>query len=133
MAERLRQYASTITGRDQLAVKAFADAVEEIPVNLAENAGFDPVDVLVDLRFSHGSGKKGYGLDINTGKAADMMERGVVEPLKVKIQAIKSATAAATLVLRVDDVIAAKVEGLKPKPGQSPHDYTRRPMMPPMM
>lgn len=133
VAERLRQYASTITGRDQLAVKAFADAVEEIPVNLAENAGFDPVDVLVNLRFSHGTGNKGYGLDMKTGKAADMMEEGVVEPLKVKIQAIKSAAAAATLVLRVDDVIAAKVEGLKPKPGQSPHDYTRRPMMPPMM
>lgn len=133
VAERLRQYASTITGRDQLAVRAFAGAVEEIPVNLAENAGFDSVDVLVSLRFSHGAGKKGYGLDIKTGKAADMTEQGVVEPLKVKIQAIKSATAAATLVLRVDDVIAAKVEGLKPKPGQSPHDYTRQPMMPPMM
>jgi thermosome len=133
VAERLRQYASTITGRDQLAVRAFADAVEEIPVNLAENAGFDPIDVLVNLRFSHSTGNKGYGLDMKTGKAADMMEQGVVEPLKVKIQAIKSAAAAATLVLRVDDVIAAKVEGLKPKPGQSPHDYTRRPMMPPMM
>jgi thermosome len=133
VAERLRQYATTITGRDQLAVRAFADAVEEIPVNLAENAGFDSIDVLVGLRSSHGAGNKGYGLDINTGKAADMMAQGVVEPLKVKTQAIKSGTAAATLVLRVDDVIAAKVEGLKPKPGQSPHDYTRRPMMPPMM
>ena len=133
VAERLRQYATTITGRDQLAVRAFADAVEEIPINLAENAGFDSIDVLVGLRSSHGAGNKGYGLDINTGKAADMMAQGVVEPLKVKTQAIKSGTAAATLVLRVDDVIAAKVEGLKPKPGQSPHDYTRRPMMPPMM
>ncbi len=132
VAERLRQYASTITGRDQLAVKAFADAVEEIPFNLAENAGFDPIDVLVRLRSSHGAGERSYGLDINTGKPADMIEAGVVEPLKVKTQAIKSGTAAATLVLRVDDVIAAKVEGLKPKPGQSPHDYTRNPMMPPM-
>jgi len=133
VAERLRQYASTITGRDQLAVKAFADAVEEIPVALAENAGFDPINSLVDLRSSHGAGKKGYGIDMSSGKAVDMMEQGVVEPLRVKTQAIKSATAAATLVLRVDDVIAAKVEGLKPKPGQNPHDYTRRPMMPPMM
>ena len=132
VAEQLRQYASTITGRDQLAVKAFADAVEEIPFNLAENAGFDPIDVLVRLRSSHGAGKGSYGLEMNSGKPADMIEAGVVEPLKVKTQAIKSGTAAATLVLRVDDVIAAKVEGLKPKPGQSPHDYTRNPMMPPM-
>jgi thermosome len=132
VAEKLRQYASTITGRDQLAVKAFADAVEEIPFNLAENAGFDPIDVLVRLRSSHGAGKGSYGLEMNSGKPADMIEAGVVEPLKVKTQAIKSGTAAATLVLRVDDVIAAKVEGLKPKPGQSPHDYTRNPMMPPM-
>ncbi|KQC15959.1 MAG: hypothetical protein APR56_11075 [Methanosaeta sp. SDB] len=87
----------------------------------------------MNLRSSHGAGNKTYGLDIETGKPADMMKQGVVEPLKVKTQAIKSGTAAATLVLRVDDVIAAKVEGLKPKPGQSPHDYTRQPMMPPMM
>ena len=133
VAEKLRQYASTMSGRDQLAVKAFADAVEEIPLNLAENAGFDSIDVLVSLRSSHGAGNKSYGLNIETGKPADMMAQGVVEPLKVKTQAIKSGTAAATLVLRVDDVIAAKVEGLKPKPGQSPHDYTRNPMMPPMM
>lgn len=133
VAEKLRQYASTMSGRDQLAVRAFADAVEEIPLNLAENAGFDSIDALVNLRSSHGAGNKTYGLDIETGKPADMMKQGVVEPLKVKTQAIKSGTAAATLVLRVDDVIAAKVEGLKPKPGQSPHDYTRQPMMPPMM
>jgi len=132
VAEKLRQYASIMTGRDQLAVRAFADAVEEIPLNLAENAGFDSIDALVNLRSSHGSGNKSYGLDIETGKPADMMAQGVVEPLKVKTQAIKSGTAAATLVLRVDDVIAAKVEGLKPKPGQSPHDYTRNPMMPPL-
>ncbi len=132
VAEKLRQYASTMSGRDQLAVKAFADAVEEIPLNLAENAGFDSIDALVNLRSSHGAGNKSYGLNIDTGKPADMMEQGVVEPLKVKTQAIKSGTAAATLVLRVDDVIAAKVEGLKPKPGQSPHDYTRQPMMPPL-
>jgi thermosome len=132
VAEKLRQYATTMTGRDQLAVRAFADAVEEIPLNLAENAGYDSIDALVNLRSSHGAGNKSYGLNIETGKPADMMAQGVVEPLKVKTQAIKSGTAAATLVLRVDDVIAAKVEGLKPKPGQSPHDYTRQPMMPPL-
>ncbi len=120
VAEKLRQYASTITGRDQLAVKAFADAVEEIPFNLAENAGFDPIDVLVRLRSSHGAGKGSYGLEMNSGKPADMIEAGVVEPLKVKTQAIKSGTAAATLVLRVDDVIAAKVEGSSRSPARAP-------------
>ncbi|MGB3921141.1 thermosome subunit alpha [Methanothrix sp.] len=128
VAERLRQYASTLEGREQLAIRAFADAVEAIPFALAENSGFDPVDSLVALRAKLSSGK-GYGLDIKSGQPADMMAQGVVEPLKVKTQAIKSAAEAATMVLRVDDVIAAKREELTPKPGQSPHDYTM-PQMP---
>ncbi|HWQ19315.1 MAG TPA: thermosome subunit alpha [Methanotrichaceae archaeon] len=125
VAEKIRVYASTLSGRDQLAVMAFANAVESIPKILAENAGFDPVDVLVAVRSKHGQGMKNTGVDLITGKPADMLKLGVVEPLKVKTQALKSATEAATMVLRVDDVIASKVEGLKPKPGQSPHDYTR--------
>ncbi|MHC1630784.1 MAG: thermosome subunit alpha [Methanotrichaceae archaeon] len=126
LAEKLRQYASTISGRNQLAVKAFAKAIEEIPVILAENAGLDPIDILVNLRSEHKAGSNSYGLDMHTGEIADMMRLGVVEPLKVKIQAIKSATAVATQILRVDDVIAAKREEMmQPKPGQSPHDYTR--------
>lgn len=124
IAEKLRQHASTMGGRDQLAVEAFAKAIEEIPVALAENAGLDPIDVLVDLRSNH-SKSKNYGLEMHEGKTSDMVKKGVIEPLKVKTQAIKSATDAATMVLRVDDVIAAKVEGLSPGPGQSPHDYTR--------
>ena len=128
VAENLRQFASTLEGREQLAIRAFADAVEAIPFALAENSGFDPVDCLVALRakLSHG---KGYGLDIESGEPADMMAQGVVEPLKVKTQAIKSAAEAATMVLRVDDVIASKREEMAPKPGQSPHDYTM-PQMP---
>ena len=129
VAETLRQYASTMEGREQLAIRAFADAVEAIPFTLAENAGFDPVDCLVALRSQHGQGKKDLGLDIESGKPADMLAKGVVEPLKVKTQAIKSATEAATMVLRVDDVVAAKREEMTPKPGQSPHDYTM-PQMP---
>jgi len=125
VAEKIRVYASTLSGRDQLAVMAYASAVESIPKILAENAGFDPVDVLVAVRSKHGQGMKNTGVDLITGKPADMLSLGVVEPLKVKTQALKSATEAATMVLRVDDVIAAKVEGLKPKPGQSPHDFTR--------
>jgi thermosome len=141
VAERIRQYASTLSGREQLAIRAFADAIEAIPFTLAENAGFDPVDTLVALRSKYGQGLKNYGIDIETGVPADMLAKGVVEPLKVKTQAIKSATEAATMVLRVDDVIAAKREEFKVKPGQSPHDYTRMPPgmmggmggMPPMM
>jgi chaperonin GroEL (HSP60 family) len=127
VAEKIRQYASTLSGREQLAVSAFADSVESIPVALAENAGFDSVRTLVALRAKHQQGLQNYGLNIKTGEPSDMLAGGVVEPLKVKTQAIKSATEAATMILRVDDVIAAKQEGLKPKPGQSPHDYTRPP------
>jgi len=129
VAERLRQYASTLEGREQLAIRAFAEAVESIPLTLAENAGFDPVDTLAGLRAKHGQGMKNYGLNLTTGEPADMLAMGVVEPLKVKTQAIKSAAEAATMVLRVDDVIAAKREEMKAKPGQSPHDYTM-PQMP---
>ncbi len=123
VAENLRQYASTLEGREQLAVRAFADAVESIPLTLAENSGFDPLDSLAALRAKTGQGKA-FGLDMATGQPTDMIAAGIVEPLKVKTQAIKSATEAATMVLRVDDVIAAKREELAPKPGQSPHDYT---------
>jgi thermosome len=142
VAERIRQYASTLSGREQLAIRAFADAIEAIPFTLAENAGYDPVDTLVALRSKYGQGLKNYGINIETGEPADMLAEGVVEPLKVKTQAIKSATEAATMVLRVDDVIAAKREEFKVKPGQNPHDYTRMPPgmggmggmgMPPMM
>ena len=129
VAEKLRQYASTLEGREQLAIRAFAEAVESIPLTLAENAGFDPVDCLAALRAKHGQGMINYGLNIISGEPADMVAQGVVEPLKVKTQAIKSAAEAATMVLRVDDVIAAKREEMKPKPGQSPHDYTM-PQMP---
>ena len=131
VAEKLRQYASTLEGREQLAIRAFADAVESIPLTLAENAGFDPVDSLAALRAKGGLGMKNFGLNLITGEPADMLALGIVEPLKVKTQAIKSATEAATMVLRVDDVIAAKREELAPKPGQSPHDYTMPPMQMP--
>jgi chaperonin GroEL (HSP60 family) len=129
MAEGLRQYASTYQGREQLAINAFASAVESIPKTLAENAGFDAVDSLAGLKSKQGQGFKNFGLNIDSGEPSDMLKAGVVEPLKVKTQAIKSATEAATMVLRVDDVIAAKREERAPKPGQSPHDYTM-PQMP---
>ena len=125
VAENLRQYASNVSGREQLAVMAFSRAMESIPVTLAENGGFNPLDSLVALRAAHQAGQKHSGINMKTGKPEDMLAQGIVEPLKVKTQVLKSATEAATMILRVDDVIAAKREALKPKPGQSPHDYTK--------
>jgi len=107
VALRLREYASSVGGREQLAIESFANALESIPRTLAENAGLDPIDMLVALRSQHEQGKKNAGLDVYRGKVIDMMEAGVVEPLRVKTQAISSATEAAVMILRIDDVIAA--------------------------
>ena len=104
---RLREYAATVGGRGQLAIEAFASAMEIIPRVLAENAGLDPIDMLVDLRAAHEAGKKSFGLDVDAGKPADMLKAGVVEPLRVKTQAISSAAEAAVMILRIDDVIAS--------------------------
>ncbi|KUK44854.1 MAG: thermosome subunit alpha [Methanothrix sp.] len=108
LALRLRAYASTVSGREQLAIEAFADAMEVIPKTLAENAGLDQIDTLVALRSAHEKGMKGAGLDMDTGKPVEMLKLGVVEPLRVKTQAIKSATEVAVMILRIDDVIASK-------------------------
>jgi thermosome len=107
LAMALRDYADSVGGREQLAVEAFADAVEVIPRTLAENAGLDPIDSLVDLRSQHDAGDFGTGLDAYTGEVVNMENDGVVEPLRVKTQAIESATEAAVMLLRIDDVIAA--------------------------
>ncbi|MDS0282814.1 thermosome subunit alpha [Haloarcula onubensis] len=107
LALGLRDYADSVGGREQLAVEAFADAIDVIPRTLAENAGHDPIDSLVDLRSKHDGGDVTSGLDAYTGEVVDMEEDGVVEPLRVKTQAIESATEAAVMILRIDDVIAA--------------------------
>ncbi|MEM2866353.1 MAG: thermosome subunit beta [Candidatus Hadarchaeales archaeon] len=108
LATRLRDYADTVGGREALAVRAFADALEVIPKTLAENAGMDSVDILVELRAKHAKQEgKYYGVDVYNGKIEDMKKLGVVEPLRVKTQAIKSAAEAAIMILRIDDVIAA--------------------------
>nr|WP_089670403.1 thermosome subunit alpha [Halobacterium jilantaiense] len=107
IAMQLRDFADSVGGREQLAVEAFADALEVIPRTLAENAGHDPIDSLVDLRSQHDGGDTAAGLDAYTGEVVDMESDGVVEPLRVKTQAIESATEAATMILRIDDVIAA--------------------------
>jgi len=108
LALRLREYSSTLIGREQLAVAKFADALEVIPRTLAENAGLDPIDILVEMRSQHEKGKNTAGLNVFTGKVVDMWKEGVVEPLRVKVQAINSATEAATMILRIDDVLSSK-------------------------
>jgi chaperonin GroEL (HSP60 family) len=107
VALRLREYAQSVGGREQLAISKFAEALEIIPKTLAESAGIDPVDVIVELISLHGKGKKNYGVDVIHGKISDMFELGVIEPLKIKTQAIKSASESAEMLLRIDDVIAA--------------------------
>ncbi len=115
LARNLRVYANTLSGREQLAVFAFADAVEVIPRTLAENAGLDPIDVLTDLKSQHDKGNKWAGIDVFTGKVMDAWKAGVIEPLKIKTQAVKSASEVAELILRIDDVIAGAAKGGGPK------------------
>jgi thermosome len=110
LALKLRDYASSVGGREQLAIQAFADAVEVVPRALAENAGLDPIDMLVALRSAHESGDKYAGLDVFKGEPTDMLKANVIEPLRIKTQAISSATESATMILRIDDVIAASAE-----------------------
>ncbi|AYK15127.1 MAG: thermosome subunit beta [Methanosarcina flavescens] len=113
---RLKEYAATLKGREQLAVMKFAESLEVIPHTLAENAGLDPIDMLVEMRSQHEKGNKREGLNVYTGKVEDMFENNVVEPLRVKTQAINAATEAAIMILRIDDVIASVGEG-KAGPG----------------
>jgi thermosome len=107
VAKELRKYAEGFSGREQLAVNAFADAMEVIPRSLAENGGLDPIDTLVSLRAAHDKDKAQMGVNVFGGGVMDMLKEGVLEPLKVKTQAIKSATEAAEMILRIDDVISA--------------------------
>ncbi len=109
IAKELRKYANKVGGREQLAIEAFADAMEIIPRALTENAGFEPIDVLIELRTAHDKEDGKYkGLNVFTGKVQNSLENGVVEPLVVKTQAIKSAVESASMILRIDDVITSK-------------------------
>ncbi len=107
LAGRLRDYADSVSGREQLAVEAFADAFELVPRVLSENAGLDPIDTLVELRSAHENGQQRAGLNVFTGDVVDTYEAGVVEPAHAKTQAISSAAEAANLVLKIDDIIQA--------------------------
>lgn len=127
ISKNLRNYATKVGGREQLAVEAFADAVEIIPKTLAENAGLDFIDVLVDLRAAHEKADgKNVGVNVFTGKTENTFSKGVIEPAVVKEQAIKSAAESASMILRIDDVISATKPKETPRPpggeGEGPED-----------
>ncbi len=116
VASHLKDWADSFEGREQLAIKKYAEALESIPLTIAENAGMDPIDTMVNLRSQQSQGHKWTGIDAKKGKIADMFSQDIVEPLIVKEQIIKSATEAACMILRIDDVIA--ISGGSP-PGPS--------------
>ncbi len=119
VARNLRHFANSLSGREQLAVLAFAEAIEIIPRTLAENSGLDPIDVMTELKSAHDKGKKWAGIDVFSGKVIDAWNTGIIEPLKIKTQAIQSASEVANMILRIDDVIAASNLG-KGSPGGMP-------------
>jgi thermosome len=123
VSQELRNYASSVEGREQLAIIAFAEAIEELPKAIAGNCGFDTIDTIINLRAKHGT-VKNAGLDVETGDIVDMLERGIVDPLRVKTQAIKSASEAAVVVLRVDDMLRAREQSMMDvKPEYNPNNY----------
>ena len=111
LSKGLNKYAQSLSGREQLAVQAFANAMDAIPRTLAENAGLDPIDVLTDLKSQHDKDNKWSGIDVYSGKSMDAWKKGVIEPLKIKTQAISSASEVAIMILRIDDVIAGTSSG----------------------
>jgi archaeal chaperonin len=124
LAVKLRKWAPSVGGREQLAAEAFAQALEVIPWALSENGGYDSINALIELRSAHDgpSANKNFGINLTDGKAADMWKLRVVEPLRVKRQALSSAVEVATMVLRIDDIIASKKSSPGGK-GPEPHDH----------
>ncbi|HET6726840.1 MAG TPA: thermosome subunit beta [Nitrososphaeraceae archaeon] len=117
VAGKLREWSSTLSGREQLAADKFAESLEVIPLALAENAGMDPIDTLTELRSKQAKGSKWSGIDARSAKIVDMSKLDIVEPLSVKEQIIKSATEVASMILRIDDVIASSKSGGPPGGG----------------
>jgi thermosome len=120
VAGKLRDWSSTLSGREQLAADKFAESLEVIPLALAENAGMDPIDTLTELRSKQAKGSKWSGIDARSAKIVDMSKLDIVEPLSVKEQIIKSATEVASMILRIDDVIASSKSGAGGPPGMPP-------------
>jgi|TARA_B000000460_G_C21525660_1_gene398169 thermosome len=123
VAYKLRQWANSLSGREQLAAQKFADAMESLPVTLAENAGMDPIDTQVELRAKQVEGNKWYGVDALRGGLADMSKRNVFEPLKVKEQVIKSAIEVTNMILRIDDTISSAKTSAPPGGPPGGMDY----------
>ena len=119
-AGKLREWSNSLSGREQLAAEKFAESLEVIPLRLAENAGMDPIDTLTELRSKQLKGSKWSGIDVRNGKVTDMSKLDIVEPLSVKEQIIKSATEVASMILRIDDVIASSKSGGPPGGGGMP-------------
>ena len=107
----LRDYAPSVGGREQMAIEAFANAIEIVPKTLSENAGLDPIDMMLSIRMEHKKGNKYSGINVLGGKVDDMLKNKVIEPLRVSLQEIEASSEAATMILRIDDVIASKGGG----------------------
>lgn len=123
VSEGLRAYASSIEGREQLAIRAFADAIEDIPKAIAENAGLDKINLLLQLRVASGKNKNS-GINVYSGQIEDMMQNNVIDPLRVKTQAIKSATEVSSMILRVDDMLKAQQRDMMDvAPEHNVHNY----------
>jgi len=120
VAKVLKEYAETLPGREQLAVMGYAEALESVPSTLSENAGLDPIDIISELRARHEKGEVWAGIEVHDGKVKNMEKAGVFEPLAVKKQIIKSATEAATMILKIDDIIAAGKMRAPPMPPKGP-------------
>jgi len=117
LAVRLRDYAVKVGGREQIAIEAYADAFCAIPITLAENSGYNPIDKLVELKKAHAEGNKNFGLNVYTGKLVDMQKEGVIEPIRCKRQAIQSSEEAVEMLLRVDDMmISQSAKNTPPEP-----------------
>jgi len=120
VAKVLKEYAESLPGREQLAVMGYAEALESVPATLSENAGLDPIDIISELRARHEKGEVWAGIEVHDGKVKNMEKAGVFEPLAVKKQIIKSATEAATMILKIDDIIAAGKMKAPPMPPKGP-------------
>jgi len=120
IAMSLRDYAPTVGGREQMAIEAFANAIEIVPKTLAENAGLDPIDMMLEVRSQHKKGNKHAGVNVLDGKVDDMFKNKVIEPLRVSLQEIEASSEAATMILRIDDVIASRGGGGAPEGGMPP-------------
>jgi len=114
IASNLKEWADNFDGREQLAIKKYAESLEVIPLTIAENAGMDPIDTMLNLRAKQNQGSKWTGIDARNSKIADMYSQGIIEPVVVKEQILKSATETACMLLRIDDVIA--ISGGSPAP-----------------